>query len=163
MSGKKQRYALRSIRQQYTYSVYEIAELFNITPDTVFRWIRNEGLPRIIGSKKYFVHGSDLHTFLYKKNQKHKKSCKPDEIYCCKCRAPKTPNPNSINVLHLANGTFRAVGLCNVCMSKMGKVISPKSWNETHPFYRFANAPSITHDGESKSPPECQTQLEWIM
>ena len=41
--ARRDRYSLARIRRDYTYSVHEVAELFNITPDTVFRWIREEG------------------------------------------------------------------------------------------------------------------------
>jgi hypothetical protein len=89
---KKQIYSLKPIRRDYTYTVYEIAEVYKITPDTVFRWIRNEGLTRIEGTKKYFVHGSDLIKFLGRRNGKNKKPCQEGEMYCFKCRKPKYPN-----------------------------------------------------------------------
>ena len=68
--SKREKYPLHIIRWNYTYSIVEMANLYTITPTTVFRWIRGEGLKRIEVSKRYFVHSSELREFLEKNNKK---------------------------------------------------------------------------------------------
>ncbi len=118
MSNKKKAYSLKPIRRDYTYAVSEIADMYKITPDTVFRWIRNEGLKRIAGSKKYFVHGSALIQFLGKRNTKNKKPCKDEEMFCCKCKIPRTPKQQTLKSKKLANKTIRVHGRCIAWMTE---------------------------------------------
>ena len=157
--SKKHHYSLKPIRRNYTYSVDEVAELYGIAPATVFRWIRNEGLKRIEGSRKYFVHGSELTKFLEKRNAKNKKPCKNGEMFCCKCRTPKTPEPDSLKHKKLVNKTVRAYGHCSVCNTKMNKVVSGKKWTKKHPLYPDKNASTKPHSGESDSQRKCQTEM----
>jgi hypothetical protein len=157
MSGK-QRYSLKPIRRNYTYSVYEVAELYGITPDTVFRWIRIEGLKRIAHSKKYFVHSVDLTKFLEKRNGKNKRPCKDGEIYCCKCRKPQKPKPASLNSMKIPNKTIRVSGKCSICSTRINTIVSGGKWSEKHPFYPGKNASTKQHSGEHVSPRKCQTR-----
>ncbi len=159
MSRKKHSYSLKPIRRDYTYSVYEIAEMYGIVSDTVFRWIRNEGLKRNEASRKYFVHGSELANFLERRNGKNKKPCNEGEMFCCKCRTPKTPKPKSLKPKKLANKTVRVYGRCSVCNTKMNKVVSGKKWIEKHPLYPGKNASTKPHSGEFESQRKCQTEM----
>lgn len=156
--SQKHRYSLKLLRRNYTYSVYEIAELYAITPDTVFRWIRNEGLKRIPHSKKYFVHSGDLAKFLDKRNSKNKQPCKEGEIFCCKCRKPQKPTPASLEFKEIPNKTVRVLAKCSACGTRINTIISGEKWSEKHPFFPGKNAPTKPHSGEHVSPRECQTR-----
>jgi hypothetical protein len=153
------KYSLRHIRQNYTQTVAEIAEMFSLTPDTVFRWIRNEGLNRIPGSKKYLVHTSDLRNFLTKKNAKNKRPCKEGEIFCCKCRMPQKPDPAFIKIKRKANKTVQVKGKCSVCGTNMMTFVSGTKWSQNHPFHPSRNAPTEQHNGADETPRECQTKV----
>lgn len=156
--SRKHRYSLKPIRRNYTYSVYEVAELYGITPDTVFRWIRNEGLKRILNSQKYFIHSGDLMRFLEKRNSKNKRPCNEGEIFCCKCRKPQKPNLTSLEFKEIPNKTISVRGQCSVCGTRMNTLVSGKKWSEKHPFFLGKNAPTKPHSGEHVSPRECQTR-----
>ena len=155
--SRRHRYPLGAIRRDYTYTVAEIAALYNIAPDTVFRWIRNEGLLRLHGSKKYLVHSSDLIAFLTARNRKNKKPCRDGEMYCCKCRVPRKLDLSRLATERLPNGTIRVRGVCIVCGTRMNKTVSGSSWSETHPLYAPANASTAAHSGEHRSPRNCRT------
>lgn len=160
MPSKKRRYNLSRIRMNYTYSVEEVAELWGITSMTVFRWIADEGLNRLPDSKKYFVHGSDLRKFLERKSGKSKKPCENHEIYCCKCRKPQIPDPQSLKIQNVPNGTIRVLGKCGVCSTPLNKVISSKKWDQNHPLYPNINADPEQHKGESESPCKCKDRKD---
>ncbi len=146
---KKRTYSLKPIRRDYTYSVYEIAEMYEITHDTVFRWVRNEGLVRIKVGKKYYVHSSDLIGFLKKKRVKNKKPCKQDEMFCCKCQKPQKPNFQCLKVKKQPNKTVRVYGVCASCSTRMNRVVSCREWSKTHPLYPNQNTPTTQLNGES--------------
>lgn len=160
MPSKKRRYNLSRIRENYTYSVEEIVELFGIATMTVFRWIADEGLDRLPNSKKYFVHGSKLRKFLECKNGKNKKPCKDGEIYCCKCRNPQLPIRSSLKTQSILNGTIRVLGKCDVCSTMMNKVVSGKKWGQNHPLYPNINADQKQHKGESESQRKCKDRKD---
>jgi hypothetical protein len=155
--SRRHRYPLGAIKRDYTYAVCEIARLFDITRDTVFCWIRDEGLQRLQGSRKYLVHSSDLTAFLTVRNRKNKKPCRAGEMYCCKCRRPRTPDPTLLKVEPVPNGTVRAQGLCINCGTRVNKVIRGSEWSETHRFYASANASTAAHNGAHRSPRKCQS------
>lgn len=157
---RKHIYNLSRIRLDYTYSVDEIAALYGITSDTVFRWIRREGLLRIPGTKKYFVHSSDLIAFLEKKNARNKQPCADDEIYCCKCHRPRKPKPVFLKVRKMPNKTIRVSGRCEVCNTRVNTFVSGKKWSESHPFHPDRNAPIEPPSGEQGTPRKCQTWKE---
>ena len=153
------KYSLRHIRGDYTQTVSEIAEMFDLTPDTVFRWIRNEGLKRISGSKKYLVHTSDLRDFLKKKNAKNKRPCKEGEIYCCKCRKPQRPNPTAIKFTNKPNKTIKIKGKCSKCGTNVMTFVSKSKWSKKHPFHPNIHAPTKQPNGGHHTPRECQTKI----
>lgn len=155
--ARRDRYSLAPIRGNYTYTVEEVAELYSIVSDTVFRWIREEGLKRLPGSKKYYIHSGDLRRFLERKNKRNKKPCSDGEIYCCKCRVPRRPSMNAVQAENLPNGTIRVKAKCGVCGTGQFKVISGKNWSESHPLYPNRNGPTIEHSGANGWPRNCQT------
>ncbi|PCI01947.1 MAG: hypothetical protein COB76_00140 [Alphaproteobacteria bacterium] len=156
----KNTYPTNKIRHDYTYTVYEIADLYGITPDTVFRWIRNEGLVRIIAGRQYLVHGSSLAKFLNNKNQKRKKPCLEGELFCCKCQLPREPIASSIKSRKEPNKTVRVFGKCPVCNTRINKMVSGKKWSKNHVLYPKKNAPVITPNGEQESQRKCQSNEE---
>ncbi len=158
--ARKPVYTLRLIRRDYTYSVEEVAALFGITSHTVFRWISREGLKRIPGTKKYFVHSSDLHAFLEEKNARNKQPCAVGEIYCCKCHEPRKPKLASLNSQKMPNKTIRISGRCGVCNTRMNTFVSFKKWSKSHPFYLDRSVPIKPHSGEQGTPRKCQTWTE---
>ena len=155
--GRKHRYPLNVIRRDYTYAVCEIAEMYGVTPDTVFRWVREEGLQRVPGSKKYFIHSTDLIAFLTIRNRKNKQPAAVDEIFCCKCRKPQNPDFTLLRSEILPNKTIRVRGVCSICGTAVNKIVSGKIWSESHPFHPARNASTTAHSGECCAPRECQT------
>lgn len=157
--SRKKRYSLKFIRRDYTYSIDEIAKIYGITPDTVFRWIRNEGLKCNYASRKYFVHSSELAQFLERRNVKNKKPNRYGEMRCMKCCDSKKPNRNSLSFETLANKTVRIYGKCSVCETRMNTIVSGKKWTKKHPLYPDNNASREQHNGEHESQCKCQTEI----
>jgi hypothetical protein len=156
--SKAGKYNIRHIRWNYTYTVYEIALLFCITPDTVFRWIREQGLERVEGTKKYYVHSSALIAFIKKLNRKNKHPTQADTMFCCKCRCAQKPEKESLYFSKTPSLTIHVSGLCSVCNTRINKVISATKWHKKHPLYPVLNAPTNIPNVEQLSLRKCQTK-----
>ncbi len=59
--------------------------------------------------------GRNLYTFLEAKRVKNKCTCKPGEIYCIRCRAPKAPAGNMVDYEPLTEAQGNLIGICPGC------------------------------------------------
>jgi len=126
MARAKRTYNTRLIRSTVSYSIFEIAALFSIHKATVRSWFK-QGLKRIDDQRPYLVRGSDLREFLDRKQKKRKRRCQPDELYCCRCREPRQPRDKAVTCRTINRKTGRLSGLCEVCSSRVNKVVSLKN------------------------------------
>ena len=86
MKRRHPNYRLVKIHRNYT--VEEIAKLFDIHKNTVRQWIK-EGLETINDKRPMLILGPVLMAFLQARRLKNKQTCKPGELYCVRCRAPR--------------------------------------------------------------------------
>ena len=112
-----------------SYSVQEIAELYSLHKNAVFMWVRS-GLKIIDQKKPYLINGSDLIEFLNTKQKKRKHKCKPDELFCFKCRLPRTSQLNSVSITPRNLHRLKISGRCAVCNTKMFKEASVQRCSE---------------------------------
>jgi len=109
---------LRRIRTTTTYSPVEIASLFAIHRNTVFRWIR-DGLQPLDDSKPLLIHGSELRRYLKQRNRKRKQTCAPDEMPCFRCRAPRRAAQGTIRIACQNAQTLTLTANCATCGTRM--------------------------------------------
>lgn len=117
-----------------SYSVQEVAELYELHKGSVLNWIR-EGLQTIDRHKPYLVRGSDLFDFLNKRQQKRKVICKPNELFCFKCRLPQKPKLESIKIIKRNVHRLKIEGHCNLCNTKMFRDGALKKKNEIYKIF----------------------------
>lgn len=158
MKHKKRTYPLRLIRNNYTYTVEQIADLYGIDVHTVQRWIREDGLKRIPKMRPYLIHSGDLKRFIQKKKIARKRPCKTDEAYCLKCRRPRRPENHSGSIVELPNKSVRMQAICSICCSKINRVIKAADWSKSHPLSAFIKDASKQHNGANDSPLECNLE-----
>ena len=94
---RKRTYNTRLIKRDYPYFVSEVADLFHLHPNAVRRWIK-AGLITVDDRRPVLVHGGDLIDFLDMRQAQRKQKCAVDELYCFRCRRPKHPLFNRIEV-----------------------------------------------------------------
>lgn len=88
---RKRRPNYRLVKINRNYTIGEIADLLGKHKHTVRQWIR-AGLSTCSDTKRpVLVLGPDLRAFLQARRSKNKRPCRPGEIYCVRCRAPKIP------------------------------------------------------------------------
>jgi len=158
MKHKKRTYPLRLVRSNYTYTVEQIADLFGIDVHTVRRWVREDGLKRIPKVRPYLIHSSDLKKFLQGKQKARKHPCKDNEVYCLKCRVPRTPKNNTAVIAVLPNNSVRLKAKCSICYSKINRVIKARSWSDSHPLWAYLEDAPKQHNGVNDSPRECNIE-----
>lgn len=106
-----------------SYTVEEIAELFDVHKRTVRNWIKS-GLPVSDKARPLLILGTDLRLFLKQHRKKNKRNCKPTEAYCCRCREAREITSNSVSFIQCGEGVGRVFGRCSQCNLKINKFFS---------------------------------------
>jgi len=80
------RYSTAGISKNLTYTIQEIRDIRGTSPQTVHRWIKEEGLPAMISKRPFLILGSDLIAFLNSKGNRGKTPLCAGEFSCFTCR-----------------------------------------------------------------------------
>ena len=106
-----------------SYTVEEVASLYGVFKGTVRLWIK-AGLPTINDKRPMLILGSDLAAFHQARRTKNKQTCKPGEIYCVRCRAPKVPAGDMADCNLVNDKIWNLVAICPDCDTIMNQRIS---------------------------------------
>jgi hypothetical protein len=158
MTAKKKTYSLCRIRENYSYTVQEIADLFGVTIATVRRWIRTDGLKRIPKVRPHLVHSSDLRCFLEQRQNANKHVCAENEVYCTGCRSPQIPEPGSGNITERPNKTIHFKSKCGVCSRRINRYIRRVDWSQNHPLAAYLKDAPANPNESQRSPRKCALQ-----
>ena len=142
MPVKKRTYNHRLVKATETYSVHDIAELFNISRNTALNWIKS-GLPVIDKQKPFLVHGSALIAFIKKMQHDRKKPCQPHEIYCCKCRQARAAKDGLVEIILLNSSKLSVKGFCAVCgtvLNRIGAITKLAEYQRIFPTATLGNS-----------------------
>ena len=132
---KKRKPDFRRIRPSKAYLLPEIAASLDRSDATVRRWFR-DGLPALDGRRPPLVLGSDLKAWLKAKWSARKQKCKPDELFCCKCRKPREPRPGSVRIVPNNEKTVSVKAECGMCGTRMTKIGSRAKIAEIEGIFR---------------------------
>lgn len=157
MAGHRLKHNTRLIRKDYTYTVAQVAEMFQANPQTVLRWV-DDGLVVIPQTRPYLIHSSDLHDYLSTRQAKQKHPCTDAQIFCLKCRLPRGVQQGTLTTQNTRNNFLRLCGRCDTCGCKTNKVIKPEKWGQNHPLYVCIKPSVEQHSGTLSPQPECQSQ-----
>lgn len=108
------RYNARAIRKHHSYTVEEAAEALGAHPQTVRAWI-SMGLPVLASSRPHLILGAHLREFLDKRQTARRRPLGPDELYCLRCRAAKSPAGGMADFVADGAGPGRLTGICPDC------------------------------------------------
>ena len=106
-----------------SYKIDEVADLYGKHKNTVHNWIEM-GLATCDTKRPVLIRGSDLNAFHAKQRTKNKHPCKPNEIYCMKCKAPKTPIAGMVEFKPVNDKTGNLIAMCSNCETMMYRRIS---------------------------------------
>lgn len=106
------------------YTVEELARLFQLHKNTVRRW-QKLGLKPIDDRRPALFRGVDVADFLQTRRKKAKRPCRPGEIYCLKCRAPKMPDGNMADLSVQGPSRGCLIGICPTCATMLYRRVNP--------------------------------------
>jgi len=113
----------RLIKSHRSYTVEEIAKLFDIHKNTVRHWVK-DGLAAIDDKRPMLILDHVLAAFLQARRMKNKQPCKPGEFYCVRCRAPKLPAGGMGQYSPITEKFGRLFAICPDCESIMNRNVS---------------------------------------
>ena len=105
------------------YSIEEVAGLFGTHKNTVRRWVKG-GLPTCDGKRPTLILGPDLAAFLQARQASKKQPCRPGELYCVRCHAPKAPAGDMAEYLPVTEKFGNLTAICPDCECMMNRRVS---------------------------------------
>ena len=97
--------------------------MFRVHKNTVRGWLRS-GLQPIDGRRPILILGRQLASFLHARREHKRQRCRPGELYCFRCRAPRASAARNgrLSADHASSGNLRA--LCADCGTRMYRRVS---------------------------------------
>lgn len=117
-----------------SYTVHEVAELFQLHKNSVLFWLRS-GLKKIDSKKPYLINGADLVDYLNSKQKKRKQKCRIDELFCFKCKRPRSPKQGSVIISERNIFRLKISARCETCNTRMFKDASVQRRTELESIY----------------------------
>jgi hypothetical protein len=121
--AKRQRPNPRRVKIHRTYTVEEITHLFGSHKNTVRAWVK-AGLPTCDEKRPVLILGRDLVAFLQGRRAKHKRPCKPGELYCVRCRSAKAPAGQMADYRPVTEKFGNLEAICSDCYCMMNRRVS---------------------------------------
>ena len=149
MAKSRANHRLAKIHRSYT--VEEIAKLYGVHRNTVRAWIKS-GLPPLDERRPLLVLGRQLADFLRVRRMKNKRTCQAGEIYCVRCREPRTPVGNLARYHPMTATQGNLVGICSTCTAGLYRRVSAANLSQFHGFLQVTLPPALEHIGESPQP-----------
>ena len=113
----------RLVKIHRSYTVEEIASLFSTHKNTVRAWVK-AGLPPCDGKRPMLILGYALAAFLQARRLKNKQACRPGEIYCVRCRAPKFPAGDMADYQPVTEKMGNLTAICPDCNCIINRCVS---------------------------------------
>ncbi|MBC7618040.1 MAG: helix-turn-helix domain-containing protein [Candidatus Saccharibacteria bacterium] len=149
MSKRHPNPRLAKIHRNYT--VDEIAKLYAVHKNTVRAWVKS-GLPTSDDRKPLLILGRDLMAYLQAKRVKNKQTCQPGQIYCMRCRVPKSPGGDMAEYQPLTTTLGNIVGICPSCNSMMYRRVNLAKLTEVAANLDLTLPQALLHIRESPNP-----------
>ena len=119
----KRRYNPMLAKIHRSYTVEEVADLYDVHKNTVRTWIKN-GLQICDGKRPILILGRHLREFLDKQRKKNKKPCPAGTIYCVCCKEPQKPAGDMVDYLPTSDTRGRLIGICPSCDHIINQITS---------------------------------------
>ena len=114
----------RLVKIHRSYTVEEVAVLLDVHKGTVRNWINHYGLPVVDKKRPILIRGNSLKNFLEERRARNKRSLKPGEMYCFRCREPRFPFNMEAAIKQVNGHINNLVGQCCLCKTPMNRRIS---------------------------------------
>ncbi|WP_299191297.1 helix-turn-helix domain-containing protein [uncultured Erythrobacter sp.] len=96
----------------------ELADLLGVHKHTVRGWLK-KGLPAIDGAKPTLILGVEFQAWWGERRKADKRPCQPGQMFCFKCREPKSPALGMVEYAATNAATGNLKALCETCDTLM--------------------------------------------
>ena len=141
----------RLVKIHRSYTVEEIVNLFGNHKNTVRGWVK-AGLITSDDKRPMLILGHDLAAFLQARRVKNKQTCKPGEIYCVRCRAPKFPADDMAVYSIVTEKIGNLAAICPDCNSIMNRRVSLAKLEQVRGQMDITMPQALRHINESGDP-----------
>lgn len=111
------KYDPRKIKSNRSYTVDDLAALYDLHVHTVRVWIKEHGLSiaLIDDRRPQALYGVKVKAWMAKWQASRKSKCSPGEMYCLSCKSPTEITPGSFRIVPSNTQKITAQGECGVC------------------------------------------------
>ena len=141
----------RLVKIHRNYTVEDIADLFGIHKNTVRGWVK-AGLATSDDKRPMLILGHDLQAFLQMRRKRNKKTCKPGELYCVRCRAPKRAGGDMAEYSPVTETFGNLIAICPDCDSIMNRLVSLAKLGQVRGNMDISYPQALLHLVESNKP-----------
>jgi hypothetical protein len=141
----------RRVKLHHVYTVEELALTLGKHKHTIRRWIA-EGLRTIDGRRPTMIRGADARAFLESQRSSRRRRCGPAEMYCFKCRAPKSAAGDIADLEITTATTGRLIGICPDCSTLMHRAVNPTKIDHLRTVLQVAVRTAPTRIADSSNP-----------
>ncbi len=134
-----------------SYTVDEIAKLYGVHRNTVRAWIAR-GLPTVDQRRPWLVLGAHLSEFLQARRTAAKRTCRPGEIYCLRCREPRNPAGGAVRYRPITATLGSLEGVCGCCGAGLNRKASLAKLRQVLGELAVTMALDHEHIGDSQEP-----------
>lgn len=113
-------YDPRKAKSNRSYTLKQIAALYDVNIATVRSWIRN-GLKLLDDQRPYMVHGPVLRKYLEEKQAARKWPKAADTLPCFTCSGPRKIKNGSFKIIKFNTDKIRVQGDCVDCGKTIGR------------------------------------------
>jgi hypothetical protein len=96
--------------------------------------------------------GADLIAFLRARRAKNKRTCQPGEMYCVRCRTPRSPAGDMADYLPVTEALGNLIGICSACETIMCRRVSLARLEQVRGKLDIALPQALPRIGESAEP-----------
>ena len=120
----KRNYDPRKVKRHRSYTVHELAELYEVGPNTVRQWVKKHGLPVIEGTYPSLIHWEAFRNWMIAWQAARKWTCAANEMSCLKCQGGRKVKAGTFRVTQTNQASFMLHGECEECGKPMQSATS---------------------------------------
>lgn len=120
----KRTYDPRKVKRHRSYTVQELAQLYEVGPNTIRQWIKKHGLPVIADTYPTLIHWEAFRTWLIDWQAARKWTCAHDEMSCLKCQRGRKVKSGTFSITESNKASLMMHGDCKTCGKPMNRTTS---------------------------------------
>ena len=122
-----------SVKINRPYTVEEAADAVDVTPQTVRRWINENGLTALVSKRPALILGVHLKAFLKARRRSGHGPLAIGKFYCLSCKSRGAPAMGLVQYEPLSPQHGCLVALCGNCEADCSRLVSSRdlpAWGE---------------------------------